>query len=138
MSGSDFDRLSDLELDDLLREWKVPEPPVRMKLARPRPYRLAALGAVAAAVLVAGVLLTARRTAVVRPPDTRPFIPIPYTVPLSKYESASVVRMNVSVAALLAAGYKIPAADPAAVVTADVLVGDDGRPHAIRLAELAR
>jgi hypothetical protein len=133
MTGNEFDSLSDLELDDLLREWKVPEPPVRMRLRRSRRYHLAAAAAIAAAVLVAAILLAARRSATTPARDERPFVPIPYTAPLSKYESASVVRVNVSVAALLAAGYEIPAADPSAIVTADVLVGDDGRPHAIRL-----
>jgi hypothetical protein len=63
----------------------------------------------------------------------RLFEPIPYTVPLGENESAAVVRMKIPVAALLAAGFRMPAADPAAVIAADVLVGADGRPHGIHL-----
>jgi hypothetical protein len=43
------------------------------------------------------------------------------------------MRMDVSVAALLAVGYKVDAIDPTAIVKADVLVGEDGRAHAVRL-----
>jgi hypothetical protein len=91
------------------------------------------VGGGSSSYLAAAILLTTRRSATTPARDDRPFVPIPYTAPLSKYENASVVRVNVSVAALLAAGYEIPAADPSAVLSADVLVGEDGRPHAIRL-----
>jgi len=136
MSGSDFEKLSELELDDLLREWRIPEAPARMRLTRRR--RVGPWIGAAAAVILAVALLIARRTSPSQQPDNRPFIPIPYTVPLSKYENASIVRMNVSAAELLAVGYKIPAAQPSAVVTAEVLVGEDGRPHGIRLPDSVR
>jgi hypothetical protein len=138
MSGNEFEKLTDLELDDLLREWKVPEAPARMGLRSPRRYRVAAWAGIAAAPLLVVILLMTQRSATAPGRDERPFVPIPYTAPFSKYESAAVVRVNVTVAALLAAGYEIPAADPSALVTADILVGEDGRPHAIRLPEPVR
>jgi hypothetical protein len=61
------------------------------------------------------------------------FVPIPYVQPLDQYETATVMRMDVSVAALIAVGYKVDAIDPTAIVKADVLVGEDGRAHAVRL-----
>lgn len=61
------------------------------------------------------------------------FVPIPYVPPLAPYEDARIVHMDVSVAALIAAGYRVQLMDPAAVVPADLLVGEDGRVHAIRL-----
>ena len=69
-----------------------------------------------------------------READAR-FVPVPYVPPLAPYESARVVRMEIPVAALLAAGYRVQLADPAAIVAADVLVGEDGRVHAIRFSD---
>jgi hypothetical protein len=64
----------------------------------------------------------------------RPFVTIPYTVPLSPLERATVVRMQIPVAALIAAGYNVQSLDPGAAVEADVLVSQDGRARAIRLS----
>lgn len=64
--------------------------------------------------------------------ESQPFLPIPYTVPLAPEERATVVNMQVPVAALIAAGFKVATADPGAVVDADVLVSQDGRARAIR------
>jgi hypothetical protein len=61
-----------------------------------------------------------------------PFIQIPYLAPLDPRENTTVVRMNVSVATLIAVGYRVTA-DPDAMVPADVLVGEDGRAHAVRV-----
>jgi anti-sigma factor RsiW len=61
------------------------------------------------------------------------FVPIPYVQPLDRYEIATVLQMDVSVAALISVGYKLDMSDPTAVVKADVLVGEDGRAHAVRL-----
>jgi hypothetical protein len=66
--------------------------------------------------------------------DNQPFMTIPYTVPLSPEERATVVRMEVPVAALIAAGFSVATSDPGGVVDADVLVSQDGRARAIRLA----
>jgi hypothetical protein len=61
-----------------------------------------------------------------------PFYPIPYTVPLGPGEWARVERMQIPVAALIAAGFHMQAMDPTATVEADVLVSQDGRARAIR------
>lgn len=61
-----------------------------------------------------------------------PFVPIPYTVPLAPEEQATIVRMEVPVAALIAVGYNVKTSDPGGVVNADVLVSQDGRARAIR------
>jgi len=64
--------------------------------------------------------------------DTQPFIPIPYTVALAPEERTAVLRMNVPVTALIAAGFPVHVADLTTVVQADVLVSQDGRARAIR------
>jgi hypothetical protein len=60
------------------------------------------------------------------------FVAIPYTIPPPPYEHTTVVRMNVEVAALMAAGFQISAADAGASIPADVLLAQDGRAVAIR------
>jgi len=60
------------------------------------------------------------------------FVGIPYLPPLDPRENAAIVRMDIQVATLIAAGYRV-AAEPGAIVPADVLVGEDGRAHAVRL-----
>ena len=62
----------------------------------------------------------------------RPFIEIPYLAPLDPRENVAVVRMDIRVATLMAMGYRV-AADPDTIVAADVLVGEDGRAHAVRV-----
>jgi hypothetical protein len=62
-----------------------------------------------------------------------PFVEIPYVAPLAPYERTSVMRMDVPVEALIAVGFEVQGQEPGAAVTADVLVGQDGRAHAIRL-----
>jgi len=62
-----------------------------------------------------------------------PFVEIPFVAPLAPYERAEVERMDVPVAALVAAGFEVHVVDTAGTVKADVLVGQDGRAHAIRL-----
>ncbi len=64
--------------------------------------------------------------------EQSPFVEIPYLPPLDPRENAAIVRMNIRVAALIAAGYRV-AADPDTIVPADVLVGEDGRAHAVRV-----
>ena len=64
--------------------------------------------------------------------DDQPFLSIPYTVPLSPEEHTTVVRMEVPVAALIAAGFNVATPDPGGVIDADVLVSQDGRARAIR------
>jgi hypothetical protein len=43
----------------------------------------------------------------------------------------------VPVAALIAAGLPVRTADPGALVQADVVVGQDGRPRAVRLVSIS-
>ena len=106
---------------------------------RLRPWgKLSLVGALAALVFV-GALLINRVAPVSQPAEAthrtsvEPFVQIPYVAPLAPYERTEVMRMDVPVAALIAAGFEVHVADPAAVIRADVLVGQDGRPHAIRL-----
>jgi hypothetical protein len=63
----------------------------------------------------------------------RPFTPIPYVAPLDPYERVDIVRMDLPVSALIAAGVPVEAEDTGASVQADVLVGQDGRARAVRL-----
>ena len=104
-----------------------------------------AIAVTSAALLVIGALLIGVPEPAVRPPAAAapllgfdrdgeaPFVPIPFVAPLDSYETGTVVRVNVRVAQLIGSGFAIPLADPAAIVVADVLVGDDGRAHAVRL-----
>ncbi len=94
--------------------------------------------ALAASVLLGGVLLLrpAPPPQQAQVPDRRgdePFVEIPYVAPLAPYERAEVTRMDVPVTALIAAGFEVHVADMTATVRADVLFGQDGRAHAIRL-----
>jgi hypothetical protein len=98
-------------------------------------WRLGA-GAALAAALAAGLAIIPRREA---PPQTasqkfaEPFIEIPYVAPLAPYERAEIRHMDVPVAALINAGFELPGRQTGVSVPADVLVGQDGRIHAIRL-----
>ncbi len=67
----------------------------------------------------------------------QPFIAIPYTPPLEAYERADVMRVDLPVAALIAAGLPMGMADPAGRARADLLVGQDGRARAVRLIAIS-
>jgi hypothetical protein len=67
----------------------------------------------------------------------QPFIAIPYTPPLEPYERADVVRLDLPVAALIAAGVPIEVTDASARAQTDVLVGQDGRARAVRLVSIS-
>lgn len=102
--------------------------------ARRPGWRLAgALAACAAACLVLLQYLPARGQRVTASAGEAPFLEMPYVAPLAPYERAEVVRMEIPVAALAAAGFEIHVPDTGAMVLADVVVGQDGRTHAIRL-----
>jgi hypothetical protein len=62
-----------------------------------------------------------------------PFYQMPYVAPAAPYERTEVRRENVPVAALISAGLDVHVPDSGAVVTADVLFGQDGRALAISL-----
>jgi hypothetical protein len=134
------------EIDSELTGWgerlesAAPPPPgAREQLAaklgsRPagrRAIRWAAAAAIAAA-LVAAVVIPHSKKPVGAGRDPAQFVAIPYLPPLDPRENAAIVRMNIRVATLIAAGYRV-AGDPNAVVPADVLVGEDGRAHAVRV-----
>ncbi len=57
---------------------------------------------------------------------------IPYVAPLAPYGRIRMLRMDVPVTALIAAGFEVHARDIGAAVTADVLFGQDGRAYATR------
>ena len=104
---------------------------------RPRVVAIAPQAAQVAAPVVAAVeqpVATHRPRTVKRVTEPeQPFIAIPYTLPLERYERVDVMRMDVPVAALIAVVLPISMADPSALARADVLVGQDGRARAIRL-----
>jgi hypothetical protein len=99
-----------------------------------RPVRTVWAAAVAvAATVLAGAVLMQRSAPVVEPRAESSFVEIPYLAPLAPYERTTVTRMDVPVAALVAAGFRVQGLDPGATVAADVLIGQDGRAHAVRL-----
>ena len=65
--------------------------------------------------------------------EAETFFAIPYTVPLAPEERTTVVRITLSPSAVAAVGFPLPAIDPRGDTVADVLVGEDGRAHAIRI-----
>jgi len=137
---------ADDALRRVLREWEVPEAPewleVRVMARRDalRRGRLAAAAVLAAGLAAAAVWMVRlpapgmhRAAAVILAADDAAFVPVPNVLPLDSYETGRVLRMDLPVSSLLAAGYSLPAADPGATVTVDVLAGEDGRVHAVRL-----
>jgi hypothetical protein len=102
--------------------------------AHPSPLRVwsrFALSACATAALAIAVLISPKPPAKVAAEP--PFVEIPYVAPLAPYERTAVMRMEVPVAALIAAGFEVHGPEPGSTLTADVLVGQDGQPRAIRL-----
>ena len=102
------------------------------------------VGRLRGAVAIAGMLVLLTVSAVVllwTPTPTaareNPFIGIPYVVLPAPYERTAVVRMDIPVAALTAAGFKVYVADVSGTVAADVLVGQDGRALAVRAVSKA-
>ncbi len=105
---------------------------------------IGALAAASAAVWLAQIHLAQSRPveklappAVAEVEPEQPFIPIPYVLPPAPYERVEVVRMQLPVAALIAAGLPMQVSDPGAQAEADVLVGQDGRPRAVRLVSVS-
>lgn len=129
--------------------WYSSAPQTDAKSARPGAGPISRLwgqlswaGILAASVLIS-VLLIHRPIPVSPPaeapppPSDPPFVEIPYVAPLAPYERTEVMRIDVPVAALMAAGFEVHVPDAGGVVRADVLVGQDGRAHAIRLVPSA-
>jgi hypothetical protein len=100
-----------------------------------RAWRWAIAAPVIAALVSAAVLV--RRPAIAPAPVDQAqtgFVRIPYVVPPLPYERTEIVHMNVPVAALIAVGFRRD--EPAgASVPAEILVGQDDRPLAIRILE---
>jgi len=74
-----------------------------------------------------------RQESLPREGEKEAFFAIPYTVPLAPEERTTVVRITLSPSAIAAVGFPLPAIDPGNDAVADVLVGEDGRAHAIRI-----
>lgn len=92
--------------------------------------------AAAAAAIAAGLVLMAilpRHTPTIETSEQTSFVEIPYLAPPDPHENTTVVRIQIRVATLIAVGYRVTA-DPDAIVPADVLVGEDGRAHAVRVS----
>jgi hypothetical protein len=89
----------------------------------------------AAATIAAGLGLLAifpRPSPPAQAHEQTGWVEIPYLAPLDPHENATVVRIQIRVATLISVGYRVTA-DPDAIVPADVLVGEDGRAHALRV-----
>jgi hypothetical protein len=97
---------------------------------RPLLRWLAAAAVIAAAVSFAMVAPHRKRAIADR--SEAPFIEIPYLPALDARENTAIVRMNIRVATLHSFGLHIDG-DPEARVAVDVLVGEDGRAHAVRV-----
>ena len=99
-----------------------------------RPAAAAALLALAATMAWVIVGRSVRPPAApVAPLTTTEFVLWPGAAELPTFESGHLMRMEVPVSALPSLGL-VPPATHAAVVQADVLVGQDGLPRAIRLS----
>lgn len=71
----------------------------------------------------------------VQPPAFGGFTVVPDAALLPPLESGSLVRMELPVSILPSLGMTPPATGHATEVTADVIVGQDGLPRAVRLVE---
>ncbi|MGH9408938.1 MAG: hypothetical protein ACRD1V_05750, partial [Vicinamibacterales bacterium] len=63
------------------------------------------------------------------------FVAVPGAASLPPLESGSLVRMELPVSILPLLGMTPPATGHATEVTADIIVGQDGLPRAVRLVE---
>lgn len=108
---------------------------------RPASFRPAL--AVAASVLVvlsAGLLWQSRTPPAAEPlvvastqtSDTDEFVPVPYAPPLASGELVSVVRTELQASALDRMGFVVPGAS-GGEFDAEVMVGQDGLPRAVRV-----
>jgi hypothetical protein len=102
----------------------------REESRRPLIRWLPAAAAIAAAVSFAMVAPHRKQTIADR--SEAPFIEIPYLPALDARENTAIVRTNIRVVTLHSFGLRIDG-DPGALVAADVLVGEDGRAHAVRV-----
>ena len=61
------------------------------------------------------------------------FVPVPFSGSLAPGDSAMIVRVQVPRAALAELGYPVDETQGSGMVQADLIVGEDGWPHAIRI-----
>lgn len=104
-------------------------PPVQRSI---NPWIPVAAAAIAAALLLVTVVPRGNPTALDIGRPKAAFIAIPYLAPLDPRENTAIVRMDIRVGTLIAVGYRVTG-DPEATVPAEVLVGEDGRAHAVRV-----
>jgi hypothetical protein len=64
------------------------------------------------------------------------FVRIPFSPDIAPYERTEIVRMDLPVAALTAAGFNVITSDTSATAQADLLIGEDGMAHAVRLISI--
>jgi hypothetical protein len=101
--------------------------------------RRRALAGAIAAVLIAAVLIATYRNRPSAPAQPvavaadAPFTAMPYVVPPAPYERTAVIRTEVPLQVMLAAGFQVHGEDLGSSTKADVLFGEDGRILAIRL-----
>lgn len=100
-----------------------------------RPAAVAALLALAAAMawVIVGRSVRAPALPAVAPLRTTEFVLWPGAAELPTFESGHLMRMEVPVSALPSLGLA-PPASTVGVVKADVLIGQDGLPRAVRLS----
>jgi hypothetical protein len=97
-------------------------------------FRWSGVGIASAAIAILTASTLYRAQAPQNPPKQQVFMRIPYVVPPAPYERTEIVRMDVPVAALIAVGFNVNAAAGESI-SADVLVGQDSRPLAVRFPE---
>lgn len=114
--------------------WLLPRPaPVKSHESRiVRAVQPAAL----APVPVRAVPARKRKPVKRREPELE-FIPIPYTTPLAPWERSEIVRTELPVSALAAAGFHVETADTSAKAQADLLIGEDGIARGLRLISIS-
>ena len=61
------------------------------------------------------------------------FVPVPYSGGFAPGDSAVIVRVQVPRTALAELGYPVDETQGSGMVQADLLVGEDGWPHAVRI-----
>jgi anti-sigma factor RsiW len=124
----------------ILSQWNPPpvdarerlDDGLRMRATRRRAPRWLPVAAAAIAAALGLLAIMPRRSPPIETHQQAGFVEIPYLAPLDPHENATVVRIQIRVATLISVGYRV-AGDPDAIVSADVLVGEDGRAHAVRV-----
>ena len=115
--------------------WEQKRRPARRRFSRPA----AAAALLALAATIAWMIASRPARAPAPPPSaavplaTTEFVIWPGAAELPRFESGHLMRMELPVSALPSLGL-VPPSSRAAVVQADVLVGQDGFPRAVRLS----